>query len=501
MFLRAIGLVTKVAIPLTIVIGFSPSVVWWSNSIAGILGRIAIGSALILFSMKKTKTTQFLLSLFGSYVITGAFLDYAPWVIVCLFFFLCVGLVEFFGSNKKPLLTVGGAVFGLLPLILFVFAKAKIFSTLAQTTYPGSRRYDGGSINVFNWAFSGPQQWALLNPEAILASNQSELSLGFLIFLIPSIVALSEMFRSKENRFKAIVLSQVYFFLLAWTFVPIPKIGINPLELVSPERALTVTTTLAPLFFGILLAWSNDEVNFAKKQKLKLDRGQIPVGVILATTLSFYITYSAGMAIRSSVAPFPLLISFLIALLVSVAIGMIIARKKFLNFGIWVFACISFFVGVPVNPVVHGFSNIYSDHLSRVLASTDSQKTWASNSMFIDAMLTLNGKNQISGQQLNGPSTEKWRILDPTEKFKDVWNSGASYVQVSFDQSRNPPIVTRIGGDQILISLNPCSEYAKKLDLGFVISTGQLSNSCLRNTALSQPNYLGNTLWVYQIEQ
>lgn len=500
LFLRTINLQTKLAIPLTLIIGFSPSIVWWSNSIAGILGRIALGSGLILLSVQKKKSTKVLLGLVGSYLVTGSLLDYAPWVVVSLIFFACVGLLEFFTREKNPLPTVVGALVGIVPLLLFVIQKSNIFSTLANTTYPGSRRYDGGSVNVFNWAFSAPQQWALLNPDGILASNQSELSLGFLIFLLPSILLLFFGTRTKQNLMKLLIFSQVYFFLIAWTFAPIPKMGINPLELVSPERALTITTTLAPLFFAILVAWTNQEVNVDKKLQSKLSNQVGTLGVISVSTLSFYLTYSAGLAMKNSVAPFSTLISILMSLLVAVAIGFIASGKKLLNKGVWVFACISFCIGVAVNPVVHGFNNIYSDDISRVLASNDSTKSWASNNMFIDAMLTLNGKTQISGQQLNGPAYDKWLILDPSEKYKDVWNSGASHVQIAFDQSNEAPVISRIGGDQILISLNPCSEYARKLDLGFILSNAILPNSCLSRTMASEVKYLGNSVWVYQVK-
>jgi hypothetical protein len=500
LFLRAINLRTKLAIPLAIIIGFSPSVVWWSNSIAGIFGRIALGSGLILLSVQRKKSRKFVLGLVGSYLITGSFLDYAPWVIVTLIFFACVGILEFFSREKKPLPTLVGALLGLVPLTLFVMEKSNIFSTLANTTYPGSRRYDGGSINVFNWAFSAPQQWALLSPEEILASNQSELSLGFLIFLLPSIFLLILGFKTEQNFRKLFIFSQIYLFLIAWTFVPIPKIGINPLELVSPERALTVTTTLAPLFFAILIAWIKDEANVGKKFKSKVSNQNGAMGSIFIATLAFYLTYSAGLAIKNSVAPFSGLVSILVSLLVAIAIGFIASGQRHLKTGIWIFACISFFLGIAVNPVVHGFKNIYIDDVSIVLASNVSTKAWASNNMFVDAILTLNGKKQISGQQLNGPAYDKWRIIDPTEQYKEVWNSGASYVQIAFDQSMYPPVVSRIGGDQILISINPCSEYAEKLDLGFIISTGQLPNSCLIEATSSEPVYLGNAVWVYQVK-
>jgi hypothetical protein len=118
--------------------------------------------------------------------------------------------------------------------------------------------------------------------------------------------------------------------------------------------------------------------------------------------------------------------------------------------------------------------------------------------MFIDAMLTLNGKDQISGQQLNGPKIQQWKILDPFNQYREVWNSGASYLQLTFDESSSPPIISRVGGDQIMITLNPCSRYAKALDLGYVVSVVELSNSCLIKIPVKNPIYLGNVFYIYQ---
>jgi len=500
LFLRSIKLQTKLAIPIAIIVAFSPSVVWWSNSIAGIVGRAALASGLILLSMQKRRTIRILLGFSGAYLFSGSFVDYAPWVLVVAFFFLVFGLIEFFSQENKPLPTLFGMTFGLVPLLLFIIQKSKVLSTLAQTSYPGSRRYDGGVVNVSNWAFSAPQQWALLKPDAILASNQSELSLGFLIFLIPSLYFITKKIQNKTTLFKVIIFSQTYFFLIAWSFVPIPQVGINPLELVSPARALTVTSTLAPLFFAIILGWVDQESKTINSFKLVTPNSQNLMTLLQACTVTFYVTFSSGMAIKNSVSPFSTLTSGLVALYVALAIGMMLAGKTYLLRGLWLFAFLSFLIGVAVNPVVKGFENVYATELSRELSSNNSPTKWASNSIFVDAMLTLNGKDQISGQQLNGPNIQKWKVLDPSNQYREIWNSGASYIQLTFDESTSPPIISRVGGDQIMITLNPCSRYAEELGLGFVVSVVELPNSCLINVPVKNPVYLGKIFYIYQIK-
>ncbi len=500
LFLRSIKLQTKIAIPIAIIVAFSPSVVWWSNSIAGIVGRVALASGLIISSIDKKRPIKFLLGFSGMYLISGSFVDYAPWVIVVGIFFAGFGLLEFFSKDKKPMPTISGMLVGLLPLGLFITEKSHVFVTLAQTTYPGSRRFEGGTTNAFNWAFSAPQQWALLKPEAILASNQSELSLGFLIFLLPAFFTITKGIYAKSTSIKLLIFSQVYMFLLAWSFVPIPKFGLNPLELVSPERALTVTTTLAPIFFAIVLALTERDEVANRKTKADFGNEKNSVKLFIIATISFYITFASALTLRNSVSPFSIPFAGLTALTVAVGIALMSQGKKSLLRGVWIFASISFLLGVAVNPVVKGFANVYNMSVSQVLNSENSKMAWGSNSMFIDALLTLNGKSQISGQQLNGPRSEMWELIDPSKRYVDIWNAGASYVQLGFDQSNGVPIISRLGGDQILITINPCSEYAKKIDLGFIVSVIDLPNDCLVSMPIKNASYLGNTLRIYRIE-
>jgi hypothetical protein len=501
-FLRSIKLQTKFAIPITIILAFSPSVVWWSNYIAGIVGRVALASGLIILSIKKGKASKLLLGFFGTYLLSGSFVEYAPWVIVVVIFFASIGLLEFFGREVRPTSTIIGMTLGLVPLGFFIIEKVSIFLTMAQTIYPGTRRFEGGAINIFNWAFSAPLQWGLLKPEVgILASNHSELSLGFLIFLVPAIFLIMQKIYSKKISFKILIFSQIYLFLLAWSFIPIPKVGVNPLELVSPGRALTVTTTLAPLFFAIVLAYRNEDAGLSRKTKERFNYEDKSMQVVLLSTLSFYLTYSAVLTLKNSVAPFSIPIAALTALAIAIAIGFLINNNnKSILYGLWIFSTISFLLGVAVNPVVKGVENLYKLNISQVLGSNDSKKSWGSNSIYIDALLTLNGKNQISGQQLNGPESEMWELIDPTKSYVDIWNVGASYVQLTFDQSKAAPTISRLSGDQILISINPCSEFAKKIDLGFIVSVAELSNKCLASMPIKQASYLGNTLRIYKIQ-
>jgi hypothetical protein len=222
------------------------------------------------------------------------------------------------------------------------------------------------------------------------------------------------------------------------------------------------------------------------------------MSVLLVSTFSFYVTFSSGMTLKNSVSPFSPLTSGLVAFFVALAIGMIVAGKTYLLRGVWFLAFLSFLIGVAVNPVARGFENVYGTELSRELKSNDSPTKWASNSMFMDAMLTLNGKDQISGQQLNGPNIQKWKILDPLNQYREIWNSGASYLQLTFDESAAPPIISRVGGDQIMITLNPCSGYAKDLGLGYVVSVVELSNTCLTKVPVEKPIYLGNNFYIYR---
>lgn len=106
---------------------------------------------------------------------------------------------------------------------------------------------------------------------------------------------------------------------------------------------------------------------------------------------------------------------------------------------------------------------------------------WATNSWVLDALVIANGVPSLSGHQTSGPNQAEWHKLDPTDRYKNVWNRGSSYLKFRFTQSKTAPTMS-LGDarDQIVVSVDPCRLPALGFPLAGVISTTPLPNSCLQ---------------------
>lgn len=503
LFLKTLGLRSDYAVMITVIVAFSPSVVWWSNSIAGIVGKVSLGSALVMLAFRQKGFQGFALGFLGTYFASGLSTDYTPWVIVSILFFLpvvAVFIAPFLKSRKDSFFSLTGIFIGVLPFVYFLYTKYSIYGVITETVYPGTRRFLPGSPSALNWAFSGPLNWSLLNPTEILSSNQSEASLGFLFFILPAIFV--AFFQSEKKSLDKIIITSgsVYFTLLAWSLLPIPTFSLNPLQVVSPERALTVTSTLAPIFLGIVMSrFSNSKVPInLTKNKLQDKSTEYSYGRILFGILGVSMTLWSSFSIKAILQPVPYFLIIFTSILVGYLVYVLSSIKR-VKLGLTLSLMLSLTLGLPVNPVVKGLDSIFQSDISVSIKSIDSNSLWASDNFAVDAILTANGKSQLSGQQLTGPKKEMWKILDPNLQYNNFWNSGASYVGIQFVDSENPPEITKPAQDIIQINLNPCSTVSKILKLRYLISSNDLKMACLAKLNTSPVNHLGIPFWLYEI--
>jgi hypothetical protein len=503
LFLKTLGLRTSFAIMITVIVAFSPSVVWWSNSIAGIIGKASLGSALVILAFRKKGLQSLALGFLGTYFASGLSTDYTPWVIVSILFFLpivAVHISPFLKAPKDSFFSLAGIFIGVLPFVYFLYTKYSIYAVITETVYPGTRRFLPGSPSALNWSFSGPLNWSLLNPTEILSSNQSEASLGFLFFILPAFFV--AFFQYEKKNFDGIIItsSSVYFTLLAWSVLPIPTFSLNPLQVVSPERALTVTSTLAPIFLGIVMSrFSNSKVPVNHtKNKLQDKSSEYSYGRILFGTLGASMTLWSSFSIKAVLQPVPYFLIIATSILVGYLVYLLSSTKS-IKLGLTLSMILSLTLGLPVNPVVKGLDSIFQSEISVSIKNINSGSLWASDNFAVDAILTANGKSQLSGQQLTGPNKEMWQILDPSSQYNNFWNSGASYVGLQFVDSENPPEITKPAQDIIQIKLNPCSTVSKTLKLRYLISSNDLKMACLKKLNTIPVNYTGIPFWLYEI--
>ncbi len=498
LLLRQFNLPLKISIALSLIIIFSPAVVWWSNGIAGIIGRLSLGVALVIMASASKGWRVWVFTFVGGWIASGVAMDYQPWSIIASLFFF--PLVVFFifknKSNSLPMILSG--LLSLLPLVYFIFSKMSVFQVISATLYPGQRRVTSGLVNAWNWSLSGPQQWSLLNPDGILYSNQSEISMGYFLFIFPALFyAYSSIRGTQKFGVREVVLGS-YLVIASWSFISYPDIPFNPLTVVSPERGLAMVTAMAPLVFGLLYANRlSESIKDGNKDFHLAGKSDMWARIALAVFVTF-ITFGSAVIMEGVVLNFSTRIAFMVAVLCGVITFMIISPNSAVK-GVWAFTVFAIFVSGPVNPVSHGTAPLTDSSLARVLNTLETTGAWASDGIHLDAVLMANGKPSISGQQLTGPDEEQWRLLDPQGSYEQVWNAGASFVVVAWDSAIKDPEITRPFPDTILIRTSPCSPALKKLDLEVVLSRTEESAPCLAEFADGPVDYLGAPVYLYEV--
>ena len=499
LLLKQFRLPLNISIALSLIIVLSPAVVWWSNGLAGIIGRLSLGVALIIMASASRGWKVWVFTFLGGWVASGVAMDYQPWSIVASLFFLPI--VAFFILKKKEAIIpmVVSGILSLIPLAYFIFNKLNVLQVMSSTLYPGQRRETSGLINAWNWSMSAPQQWSLLNPDGIQYSNQSEISMGFFLFIFP---ALFFAYWS-TNRFQKFGLREVvlgsYLVVASWAFVSYPDIPFNPLSLVSPERTLTIVTTMAPLVFGIMYAnWLTTTKKQESKEQVKAKQSDIWASVALGVIVAIA-TFASAMTMEGVVLNFSTRLAFVVSVLCGLFIFMI-TRPNLTSKGVWGIAILAILISGPVNPVAYGTSPLTGNSLAKVIGDFESSGSWAADGIHLDAVLMANGKPSISGQQLTGPDEKQWRLLDPQGASEQVWNAGASFVVVAWDSAIQHPEITRPFPDTILIRTSPCSPALKNLNLEVVLSRTEQTAPCLVEFANGPVDYLGAPVHLYEVK-
>jgi hypothetical protein len=406
-----------------------------------------------------------------------------------------------FQQKNKILPLIASGLIGLAPLVYFLFSKIEILQVMSATLYPGQRRVSSGLVNAFNWALVAPQQWSLLNPDGLSYSNQSEISMGFFLFVFPALYfAYSSTLMKRSFGIREVVVGG-YFVVTSWAFIQFPELPLNPLSLVSPERTLAMVTTLAPLVFGLLYAnWRNER----KKTEIEIDSRKVPVfdywGNIALAVLVAELTFASAITMEGVVVNFSSSFAVVVAIMCGVFVFLMV-RPGSTTLGVWGFVMFAFLVGGAVNPIAQGTAPLTDNDLARKVISIKDAGSWATDGIHLDAMLIANGKPSLSGQQLTGPDRSKWTLIDPQLASEGIWNAGASFVVFAWDASLEVPEITRPFGDTILVRINPCSESLKQLNLRFIVSRSELTAPCISPSQADAVRWLGGPVYVYELSR
>ena len=490
LFTRKIELI----IPASIVIVFSPGIMWWSNMPALVLSKI-ISAGLLTFYLLCISKKQFvrvLAALWAGGLVTSAILTYAPLAIGFLFGLLPIfGLLlqkyklsinrQFYNQKLPALMTM------LIAPIFIYFSEKPQLNGLANTVYPGDRSFNSGKIDGLKWIFSGTFDSLILDRRQIISVNQSEFSLGFGIFVILIFFTLLNL-KARKDKVLKVFLFSILFFQLFWILISADTDWIPVFNRVSPERMGLALSISAPItYFVILLNNLDSFVHYHRRNKILITF----VVMLFSTNSAFYVCSQVVFNLKIYVA-------FLIITCLGFGTWLMQnSNPKIIKKGMYIFGILALASSAPINPISSGTTAIYETEPSGIISSTPKSAVWASDNFVGDAYLMSLSRKSVSGQQLTGPNKELWGRFDPNLASEKIWNKGQSYVLFSW-QPISEVIFREEQPDQINIQINPCNPILDTFNVQFIIASTPLNEyqcvKLLHSQPIDKPN---GPMWLY----
>jgi hypothetical protein len=475
-----------------LLVWLSPPNQWWSLWPMQSLGPAALAAGLFLSSIinsdrrinENQESKFFLVTKVLVPLLSSAFFairlpgTYQPWSIPTVVFFasMTIGAMLYLQISFTTLRKIIAPflAFSVICAIPLIVKLAHSVSGLMSTVYPGSRRFSG-FIDYPHWA--GPVSWGFQNVSGTLV-NQSEFAIGILLFI--PVAMLTLVLGSKGKVFKQSLMAPISFgcvplaVLLLWIIAPWSEAA-SELLLLSrfpPDRIMQLIGVLAPIVFVLSIGFWREKT---QTRDTETRSALIIFGVVFVLTLQGSVSLKLRLLGNLS-----LWSIWLTALVAATSISSVYI-EKFRRIGMTLIVLASVFSVVNVNPIVRGTGIFGKSAAMETLKSAQelSQGRWASDNYSFDSIPTGGGMRLLSGNQGSGPNLTAYRLLDPSEKYIDVWNRGGSYVFFNWTTGVEISFVNP-GLDIVAIQIDPCNQVLEQFDLSWVVSSTDLSNhSCL----------------------
>jgi hypothetical protein len=479
-WLRRLGATNRMAWFATALVLLNPANAWWSMFPVRCLAFTVAGCSLLMIARDKFQARSWAsgaaLAVVGGVLLCRMPTFYVPWSItlgVPIVLTTLVWLLWTPGLRKAALvaLGVGGAVTVALLAGLMLENLAALKAGL-NTVYPGLRRATG-KRQPPALLFGSPGLFVLqADPTMSKGTNASEISTAFTFCLVWAAVIWARLPRLRNANTAAITtLAACTAAWFSWTLFNWGGLGLNlPLaNRVPPARAAQTVGFLAILV--VCLSLSRLQRPFAPKPPVLAAVACAAVTGYGVSNLSHFTAHPLGSsAISTAIAGVSVVVYFI---------------TRYPDRWLPVVAAIAL-AGASVayaNPILFGLGDLRNSEPARQMLEAGKQarahhEYWASDNERTDALLVAAGVPSLTGYQVTGPVEDQWRKLDPTERFKTVWNHGASRIQMSWVINA-APTMRNPSPDRIAVSINPCQLHNMGFNLTHIVSSNKLREACL----------------------
>ena len=499
-----------IAIGGSIVIGCSPFVFWWYQTITIaplfygffilLIGMSIIdGSKMQLFGKQVSKNIRDgIRALVLSYLlISFALVLYPPFQIpvgICVGFFL----IGYLLNSKKSLKSfVRPALIFLSSIILtagicaaFVYTRHDTITTISSTAYPGKRSIPSGGFSPLRsfTSYLQPNLQRSVNGNQYIL-NQSE-SADFILlpfFFIPPLVAALVWLGLKKRKTDWVLWALLASsgILLAHLFIleASPLTALFLLDLVPQSRLLIGLGFLAILILGYL-------IRFVKIYAMPMSKKYIAAAIIY--TLGF-LTISILAGIKTSL-DYPGFISnkfFVVALAILLvgSLGCFLVKKY--TIGIVGLVLLSLASTFHIHPLYRGVGVLTNDNeiIQTIKQISSKDDVWATDSSYFENFPQLAARQSVTGVAFY-PNNNFWKqYAAPTDK--GIYNRYA-HIYLSFDAG---PQLNLLAMDTFTVS-GHCDQPIVK-SINYVLSTNKIMDTCY--TLVKTLQYPKTTIYFYKV--
>jgi hypothetical protein len=455
----------------------SPSDVWWSFSPLTILGFTMAGSTALMTSADRwfaaRRGAAVAWGLVAAVLLARTPLHYQPWAIVVAVPILLIAVVAAVldaPSWKRGAAVVG--VVGALSVALlagFLWEARASLEAAVQTLYPGHRVSTGTAVAP--GLLFGAAGLGLLENIPIFGSNDSEISSSFTVAAVLAAVLATRRltFFGRTHRVATVVAGAFTLFWFSWVTIDYGSLGTHlpVIALVPANRAAGVLGFLALITLGLVLAAMPDRSGW-----------KFGAAAAVVTALA------SGYGVSSLLVLLPDLPTSTIWVSSAVvgAVSYLLATRPrhVLGYAIALVGAVS--LVFRVNPILVGLGDLRDSTVATTMLQAGPQlraddKVWASDSMYVDAVMAATGVPSLSGRQLAGPDAPRWQALAPGSD-ESSWNRGGSFIVFSWNDSTTVTVSTP-QPDVIVVSASPCTVADRVPELTSIISSSPLDDSCL----------------------
>lgn len=463
----------KYAAAFSFMLTFSPFVQWWF-AVVGMVEMLVFGMGAVLLFRAYLRTESYkqrlLLALAIAwcgciYILTL----YPAWMVPIAYIYLCFVIwIAYENRNCTLSLKKDGLIFVLAVFVLagnlayVVLKSSDTIAAVMNTVYPGKRR--GGSSMPLSTLFYYVANLFTPLRDSIPGTNGSECSSFLSFFPLGIVLFLYQWIRQRKVDLLALLLTGISGLFALYTFADLPAAidAVTLLQFSVPFRMVPILSLVQ--FILLFRVIANMDRAAEEWFALAVSLG-IAVLSVWRADLCTPGYYSAAMLAVAA------------AVIFAICLGLMrmqgnrgVARLTAL-----LLSGIVFLSGVLVNPVQYDTRELTDNqitNLAKPISEADPEALWiveglgypVINLLIPVGIPTINSTNVY-------PILERWRLLDPTGEYEDIYNR---YAHIVVTLTHSPTCFEAgVTPDQFVVRLNP--DDLKTLGVGYIYTRRDLS--------------------------